>query len=114
MDRGRGDRLLGTGCDRYGRLGCGARLLRGAAWADHHLALGEAIVGVGAGAEDSLGRLSVVTAVLFAVLIAAGLWWSYFGYLRGGAVFPPCWQGGWDGASAPSCWSGASVSRCCC
>ncbi|GHF33528.1 low temperature requirement protein A [Streptomyces griseoluteus] len=49
------------------------------------IALGEAIVGVGAGAEDSLGRLSVVTAVLFAVLIAAGLWWSYFGYLRGGA-----------------------------
>ncbi|OLT39860.1 hypothetical protein BJF86_06340 [Serinicoccus sp. CNJ-927] len=28
---------------------------------------------------------SVVTAVLLAVLIAAGLWWSYFGYLRGGA-----------------------------
>ncbi|MFJ8029926.1 low temperature requirement protein A [Streptomyces sp. NPDC096032] len=49
------------------------------------IALGEAIVQVGAGAEHSLGRLSVVTAVLFAVLIAAGLWWSYFGYLRGGA-----------------------------
>ncbi|WP_142026023.1 low temperature requirement protein A [Blastococcus colisei] len=49
------------------------------------IALGEAIVEVGAGAEDSLGRPSVVTAVLLAVLIAAGLWWSYFGYLRGGA-----------------------------
>ena len=49
------------------------------------IALGEAIVQVGAGAEASLGRLGVVAAVLLAVLIAAGLWWSYFGYLRGGA-----------------------------
>lgn len=49
------------------------------------IALGEAIVGVGAGAEAALPRPSVVTAVLLAVLIAAGLWWSYFGYLRGGA-----------------------------
>ncbi|GAA3671629.1 hypothetical protein GCM10022376_09160 [Yimella lutea] len=49
------------------------------------IALGEAIVGVGAGAEAALARPRVVTAVLLAVLIAAGLWWSYFGYLRGGA-----------------------------
>ncbi|GAB3269687.1 low temperature requirement protein A [Arthrobacter pigmenti] len=49
------------------------------------IALGEAIVEVGAGAQDSLGRPSVVTAVVLAVLTAAGLWWSYFGYLRGGA-----------------------------
>ena len=49
------------------------------------IALGEAIVEVGAGAEDSLGRPGVLTAVLLAVLVAAGLWWSYFGYLRGGA-----------------------------
>lgn len=49
------------------------------------IALGEAIVGVGAGAEASLTRPGVVTAVLLAVLIAAGLWWYYFGYLRGGA-----------------------------
>lgn len=49
------------------------------------IALGEAIVGVGAGAEAALPRPSVVTAVLLAVLIAAGLWWSYFGHLRGGA-----------------------------
>ena len=49
------------------------------------IALGEAIVEVGAGADDSLERPGVVTAVLLAVLIAAGLWWSYFGYLRGGA-----------------------------
>jgi low temperature requirement protein LtrA len=49
------------------------------------IALGEAIVQIGAGAESSLGRPAVVTALLLAVLIAAGLWWSYFGYLRGGA-----------------------------
>ncbi|NJC24508.1 low temperature requirement protein LtrA [Arthrobacter pigmenti] len=49
------------------------------------IALGEAIVEVGAGAEGSVGRPGVVIAVLLAVLIAAGLWWSYFGYLRGGA-----------------------------
>jgi low temperature requirement protein LtrA len=49
------------------------------------IALGEAIVEVGTGAESSLGRPVVVTAVLLAVLIAAGMWWSYFGYLRGGA-----------------------------
>ncbi len=49
------------------------------------IALGEAIVGVGAGAEASLTRPGVVAAALLAVLIAAGLWWSYFGYLRGGA-----------------------------
>ncbi|WP_253878120.1 low temperature requirement protein A [Promicromonospora umidemergens] len=49
------------------------------------IALGEAIVEVGAGAKDSLGRPVVVIAVLLAVLIAAGLWSSYFGYLRRGA-----------------------------
>jgi low temperature requirement protein LtrA len=49
------------------------------------IALGEAIVQVGAGAEDSLRRPGVVAAVVLAVLIASGLWWSYFGYLRGGA-----------------------------
>lgn len=49
------------------------------------IALGEAIVEVGAGAEASLTRPRVLAAVLLAVLIAAGLWWSYFGYLRGGA-----------------------------
>lgn len=40
--------------------------------------------GVGAGAEASLTRPGVVTPAPLAVLIAAGLWWSYFGYLRGG------------------------------
>ena len=43
------------------------------------IALGEAIVQIGAGAEDSVGRPGVA-AVLLAVLIAAGLWWSHFGY----------------------------------
>ena len=49
------------------------------------IALGEAIREVGAGAADTLGQPGVVFAILLAVLIAAGLWWSYFGYLRGGA-----------------------------
>ena len=49
------------------------------------IALGEAIVAVGAGAEASLARPSVIAAALLAVLIAAGLWWSYFGYVRDGA-----------------------------
>lgn len=49
------------------------------------IALGEAIVEMGAGAEGSLGRPEVVTGVLLGVLVAAGLWWSYFGYLRDGA-----------------------------
>ena len=49
------------------------------------IALGEAIREVGAGAAEVLGRPGVVVAVVLAVLIEAGLWWSYFGYLRGGA-----------------------------
>ncbi|MCE0766999.1 low temperature requirement protein A [Pseudonocardia kujensis] len=49
------------------------------------IALGEAIVEVGAGAEENLARPGVLVGVVLAVLIAAGLWWSYFGYIRAGA-----------------------------
>jgi low temperature requirement protein LtrA len=49
------------------------------------IALGEAIREVGTGAQHSLRLPGVVIAVLLGVLIAAGLWWSYFGYLLGGA-----------------------------
>jgi low temperature requirement protein LtrA len=49
------------------------------------IALGEAIVEVGAGAETDLARPEVLVGVVLAVLVAAGLWWSYFGYIRTGA-----------------------------
>jgi low temperature requirement protein LtrA len=49
------------------------------------IALGEAIVEVGAGAEENLARPHVLVGVVLAVLVAAGLWWSYFGYIRAGA-----------------------------
>jgi low temperature requirement protein LtrA len=49
------------------------------------IALGEAIVEVGAGAQENLARPDVLVGVVIAVLIAAGLWWSYFGYIRAGA-----------------------------
>ncbi|NMO88335.1 low temperature requirement protein A [Actinomycetospora sp. TBRC 11914] len=49
------------------------------------IALGEAIVEVGAGAQANLARPGVLVGVVLAVLIAAGLWWSYFGYIRTGA-----------------------------
>lgn len=85
VDRGRGDGSVGAGPGRTTGWS-----VTPAYFVERHgliiiIALGEAIVGVGAGAEAALPRPSVVTAVLLAVLIAAGLWWSYFGHLRGGA-----------------------------
>jgi low temperature requirement protein LtrA len=43
------------------------------------IALGEAIVSVGAGAGEDLQGLPVLAAVILGVLICALLWWSYFG-----------------------------------
>ena len=91
MDRGRGDGSVGPGPSRdQRRRRTDGWSVTPAYFVERHgliiiIALGEAIVGVGAGAEAALARPSVVTAVLLAVLVAAGLWWSYFGYLRGGA-----------------------------
>ncbi|WP_406815770.1 low temperature requirement protein A [Mycobacterium sp. M23085] len=42
------------------------------------IALGESIVRAGGGAKDSIGRPLTAVAVLTAVLIAAGMWWTYF------------------------------------
>ena len=47
------------------------------------IALGEAIVELGAGAKD-LHRIEVVAAMVLGVLIMATFWWTYFG-LTGGA-----------------------------
>ncbi|WP_345770813.1 low temperature requirement protein A [Yimella sp. NH-Cas1] len=91
VDRGRGDGSVGAGPSRdQRRRRTDGWSVTPAYFVERHgliiiIALGEAIVGVGAGAEAALARPSVVTAVLLAVLVAAGLWWSYFGYLRGGA-----------------------------
>ena len=49
------------------------------------IALGEAIVAVGAGAGDALARPGVLTAMVLGVLVSAALWWAYFGNIRTGA-----------------------------
>ncbi len=49
------------------------------------IALGEAIVEVGAGAGDALARPGVLTAMVLGVLVSAALWWAYFGNIRTGA-----------------------------
>lgn len=46
------------------------------------IALGEAIVELGAGAED-LHRLEVITALVLGVAIMATFWWTYFGLTSG-------------------------------
>ena len=47
------------------------------------IVLGEAIVGLGAGATDHLRQPAVLTAAVLGVLIAASLWWTYFGLTAG-------------------------------
>lgn len=48
------------------------------------IVLCEAIVQIGAGADSDLALPGVLVAVVLAVLIAAGLWWAYFGYICSG------------------------------
>lgn len=49
------------------------------------IVLGEAIVGLGAGASEHLRQPAVLTAAVLGVLIAASLWWTYFGLTAGAA-----------------------------
>jgi low temperature requirement protein LtrA len=42
------------------------------------IALGESIVAIGVGAQDTSLSVGVVTAAVFAVVVSAALWWSYF------------------------------------
>jgi low temperature requirement protein LtrA len=49
------------------------------------IALGEAIIALGAGASETLRHPGVIGAVVLGVLISASLWWTYFG-LTAGAV----------------------------
>lgn len=46
------------------------------------IALGEAIIELGAGAED-LHNLEVIAALILGVVIMATFWWTYFGLTRG-------------------------------
>lgn len=47
------------------------------------IALGEAIIALGAGASERLDRPGVLGAVLLGVLITGTLWWTYFGLTTG-------------------------------
>ncbi|MDT7754408.1 MAG: hypothetical protein QOH27_306, partial [Mycobacterium sp.] len=47
------------------------------------IALGEAIIALGAGASEDLRHPSVLGAVVCGVLISATLWWTYFGLTAG-------------------------------
>jgi low temperature requirement protein LtrA len=47
------------------------------------IVLGEAIVGLGAGATAHLRQPAVLAAAVLGVLIAASLWWTYFGLSAG-------------------------------
>lgn len=47
------------------------------------IVLGEAVVGLGTGAAEHLQRPAVLTAAVLGVLIAASLWWTYFGLSAG-------------------------------
>ena len=47
------------------------------------IVLGEAVVGLGAGAAEHLRRPAVLVAAVLGVLIAASLWWTYFGLSAG-------------------------------
>ncbi|GAC51080.1 low temperature requirement protein A [Gordonia aichiensis] len=47
------------------------------------IALGEAVVGLGTGASEHLQQPVVLAAAVLGVLIAASLWWTYFGLTAG-------------------------------
>ena len=47
------------------------------------IVLGEAVVGLGTGAAEHLRQPAVLTAAVLGVLIAASLWWTYFGLSAG-------------------------------
>jgi low temperature requirement protein LtrA len=47
------------------------------------IALGEAIIALGAGASEDLRHPGVLAAVVLGVLISASLWWTYFGLTAG-------------------------------
>lgn len=47
------------------------------------VALGEAVVGLGTGASEHLQQPVVLAAAVLGVLIAASLWWTYFGLTAG-------------------------------
>lgn len=47
------------------------------------IVLGEAIVGLGVGASEHLRQPIVLTAAVLGILIAASLWWTYFGLTAG-------------------------------
>jgi low temperature requirement protein LtrA len=47
------------------------------------IVLGEAIVGLGGGATEHLRQGAVLAAAVLGVLIAASLWWTYFGLTAG-------------------------------
>jgi low temperature requirement protein LtrA len=47
------------------------------------IALGEAIVELGAGATNNIGHPGVFAVVVLGVLISATLWWTYFGLTTG-------------------------------
>ena len=57
--------------------------LRAGHFAERHgliilIALGESVVGIGAGAAGVPVRLPLVTAAVLSLALAAGLWWTYF------------------------------------
>lgn len=47
------------------------------------IALGEAVIGLGTGASEHLQQPVVLAAAVLGVLIAASLWWTYFGLTAG-------------------------------
>lgn len=47
------------------------------------IVLGEAIIGLGAGASEQLHQPAVLVAAVLGVAIAASLWWTYFGLTAG-------------------------------